>query len=492
MDDLKAKTIRGGAARTTALAAGVILRVGSIMILSRLLDPTDFGLIGMVTAFTGVLKLFRDFGLSAAAVQSATVTEEQGATLFWINVLAGGILTAITALLSPVVVTFYHEPRLFWITGAVGIGFLLNGAGVQHWARLQREMRFTALAIIEIVSVLVSTLIAVGAARAGLGYWALVAMTVSAPLAVTLAVWLTTGWVPGMPRRGVGIRSMMRFGGTVTLNGMVLHLTFNLDKVLLGRFCGADAVGIYGRAYQLIRMPTDDLNWAVGEVAFSALSRIQHDPGRFKRYFLRGYSLVLALTVPITIACALFADDIVFVLLGPKWKEAAGIFRLLAPTIVIFAIVNPLGWLLNALGLVGRGLKISLVLAPVMIGGYFIGLPAGPRGVALAYSAAMMLWVGPIMAWAVHGTGISLWDLVREVSRPFASIIIASAAAFGVRLFYAHALSPLPRLILDSTVLFVVYFALLLFVAGQKVFFLDLIRGWKYPSATEEKSLASA
>src|ERR1017187_5602837 len=121
MKDLKERTIRGGYARGSALAASFLLRVGSLMVLARLLEPKDFGLIGMVTAFTGVLSLFRDFGLSTAAIQRATVTEEQTSTLFWINMLAGAILTIITVSLAPFVSSFYHEPRLFWITSVVAI-----------------------------------------------------------------------------------------------------------------------------------------------------------------------------------------------------------------------------------------------------------------------------------------------------------------------------------------------------------------------------------
>ncbi len=136
---------------------------------------------------------------------------------------------------------------------------------------------------------------------------------------------------------------MMHFGGTLTLNGLVVYIATNFEKILLGRFWGVDAVGLYGRAYQLINIPTENLNSAAGEVAFSALSRLQHDPHRLKKYFLKGYSLVLALTLPITIACALFADDIILVLLGPKWKAAATILRLLAPTMLVFAIANPSG-----------------------------------------------------------------------------------------------------------------------------------------------------
>ena len=88
---------------------------------------------------------------------------------------------------------------------------------------------------------------------------------------------------------------MMVFGGALTLNGLVAYVAYNAEKVLIGRFWGAEAIGIYGRAYQLVNIPTDNLNTAVGEVAFSALSRLQDDPVRLRSYFLKGFSLVLGL-----------------------------------------------------------------------------------------------------------------------------------------------------------------------------------------------------
>jgi PST family polysaccharide transporter len=285
---------------------------------------------------------------------------------------------------------------------------------------------------------------------------------------------------------------MLRFGGTLTLNGLLAYLAYNAEKILIGRFWGADAIGIYGRAYQIINIPTDNLNAAVGEVAFSALSRVQDDLGRLKSYFLKGYSLVLGLTLPITIACALFANDIIFVVLGPKWKEAAPIFRLLAPTILIFAMINPLTWLLFSLGLVGRSLKMSLVFAPLIVGGYVLGLPYGPKGVAFAYSTVMAVCALPLTAWAVQGTVISFRDILLTVSRPLASGIVAGGLTLGLRLVYGQSLSPLPRLVLESSVLLVAFVGILLFVAGQKSFYLDLLRGLKRPSSVKEKSLVSA
>jgi O-antigen/teichoic acid export membrane protein len=491
MKDLKEKTIRGGLARLCAQGADFTMRLVSLMVLARLLNPKDFGLVGMVTAFTGVLILFRDFGLSVAAVQRRVITEEQISTLFWVNIAVGFGLALLAAGMAPIIAVFYHEPRLVKVTIALACSFIFNAAGIQHSALLQREMRFTALAVISTISLVVSTAIAIGGAMAGFGYWALVAMALTTPIVNTLGFWLTTKWVPGRPHRGIGLRSMMRFGGTITLNGLVVYIASNFEKVLLGRFWGADALGIYGRAYQLINIPTANLNSAAGEVAFSALSRLQDDPPRLKSYFLKGYSLVLAMTMPMTVACALFADDMIFVFLGPKWKSAAAIFRLLAPTILVFAIANPLSWLIMSLGLVRRGLKMSLVIAPLLILSYLIGLRWGPKGVAIAYSTTMILWVFPLIAWAVHGTVISFWDVLRTASKPAVSSIVAAGLAFAVRVFYGQSLNPIPRFALEITVLMSTFMGMLLFATGQRTLYLDLLRGLiRSPAAEEEKSLA--
>jgi PST family polysaccharide transporter len=480
--DLRAKTIRGGLARLCAQITNLLVRLGSLMVLARLLGPKDFGLVGMVTAFTGVLALFRDFGLSAAAIQRTMVTQEQISTLFWINVFAGALLGLVTVAMAPIIAAFYEDPRLFGVTVALAMGFLFNAAGIQHSALLQRQMRFTALAGISVISLFAGGAIAIAGAEAGYGYWALVAMSVTSPLVATLGFWLTTGWMPGMPHKRAGIRSMMHFGGTLTLNGLVAYIAYNAEKVLIGRFWGADAIGIYGRAYQLVNIPTDNLNGAIGEVAFSALSRLKDDPARFKSYFVKGFSLIFSLTLSITFACALFADDVVYVVLGPEWMGAATVVRLLAPTIAIFAIINPLGWLTYSIGLVARNLRIALVFAPIMISGCVLGLPYGPNGVAFAYSAVMTLWVIPHVLWCIHGTGISFRDILLAVRRPLTSAILAGAVAYGARFICGPFVSPVPRLILETGVLFVMFFGALLWAEEQKSLYLNLLRGLKGPS----------
>jgi PST family polysaccharide transporter len=433
----------------------------------------------MATVVTGIFEIFSTAGLSLATIQKVSVTDDQISTLFWINILVGMVLWLLCLAAAPALVSFYHEPRLFWVTVSTGAAFIFSAGGVQHSALLQRQLRYVTLAVLETLSLTVSFALGITMAFHGFGYWALVCSTIAAPAINTVSMWVALGWMPGMPRRGVGIQSMLRFGGTITLNNLVVYIAYNSDKLLLGRFWGAEALGLYGRAYQLINVPSNNLLSAVGGVTFSTLSRLQDDPVRLRSYFLKCYSLVSSMTVPIAVFGALFADDIVLIVLGPKWADAAGIFRLLAPTILVFGIINPTAWLLQSVGLQGRSLRIAFVIAPLVITAYLVGLPYGPNGVAFAYSVAMTLWVVPHVMWALHNTVVFPWDVLVATCRPLFASVMAATFAFGVQFYMGHLASPLLRLSLAGGVMVGLYLIIFLFAMGQKVFYLDLLRGLK-------------
>lgn len=485
MDNLKGRTLRGGLAKVCGQGANFALRFAYLMILARLLTPEDFGLVAMVTVVTGVFELFTSAGLSSAMVQQATITNQQISKLFWVNLLVGALLALLCVATAPLLVRFFHEPRLLWVTIAMAPAFLFGAAGVQHMAILQRQLRYVTITVIEIVALLSSIAVGIGMALAGFGYWAIVGAAVTVQAVSTICAVAVTRWIPGRFDASTSIGSMLRYGGTVTLSGVVVYIAYNLDKVLLGRVWGVEALGVYGRAYQLINIPISNLNVAVGGVAFSALSRLQDDPVRFKAYFLKGYSLVVSMTIPVTIFCGVFADEIVTVVLGRQWSEAAPIFRLMSPTILIFAMINPLSWVLFSVGLQRRSLKISLTMTPLLVVAYLIGLPYGANGVAAAYSAVMALWLVPHIAWCLHGTSISLKELFSAISRPLLSGLIAAGAVIGIGLYVndAYALSPLMRLCLGGGAMAVIYAVVLLFILRQKDLYLDVLRGLKQPSS---------
>jgi PST family polysaccharide transporter len=476
MKDLKKRVVQSGLAKVCSQVANSALRLGYIAAMARLLHPEDFGLVAMVIAVTSFYELFTTAGLLLAAVQSSRITEDQISTLFWVNLLVGAVLFLVCIATAPVLVSFYGEPRLFWITMTVGFGFLFNAACAQHSALLQRELRYVELSIIETTSLVVGCGIGVSLAASGFGYWGLVGSTIATPAITGALLWARTGWVPGLPRRHADVRSLLGFGGTVTLNNLIVHLAYNLDKLLIGRVWGPGALGIYGTAYQLANAPTRDAMGAIGVVAFAALARLQEEPARLKSYFLRGFALVVSATMPITLFAAVFADDIVLFLLGPKWAQAATVYRLLAPTILVFSIINPTGWLLQSVGLQGRSLRIACAIAPLAVTGFVLGLPYGPAGVALGFSVAMTLWLVPHVFWCLHGTAVRPYEILIAALPPFAASVAAVGLAYGVAELWLDQLPVPARLALAGMAMGGTYLAVLMFAMDQKNFYWGLLR----------------
>ena len=453
-----------------------MLQIVTMMLLARLLTAVDFGLQSMAAALIGFIAIFSEGGLATATIQSAEVTHAQISTLFWINVAIGAALWALSILLAPAVVTFYGDPALYWITVVSGSAFVLGGLTAQHQALIIRQMRFGTLAKIELISLIISSVLGVVTAALGAHYWAIVGMGLAGSVAKAAGVWLAIAWLPGLPRRNCGVRSMIRFGWITTLKSLIVFFAWNSDNILLGRVWGADALGLYGRAFQLATLPINLLNEAVTRVAFSALSRLQNDPDRLARSFLRGYFLLLSLTMPIIVTCALFSEEIVRVVLGPNWLEVAPIFRLLAPAALVFALANPLSLLVTSIGHIGRALAIAAATTPPVIAGIALGLSNGPKGVALGYSISMALIIIPIIGWSKRGTKISWGDFWETCKKPLSSALLAGVAGWAVKIALSGVLPPILLLMIGVGVVFVVYAFVLLIVMGEKDVYFQLLR----------------
>jgi O-antigen/teichoic acid export membrane protein len=478
---LKGKAIQSAIAKLVGQSATLILRLAYLAILARTLSPGDFGLVAMVTVVTGIFELFTTAGLSSATVQRTEITEHQRSQLFWINVLVGSLLSVLCTISAPFIADFYGNTRLFWITLAMAPAFLINAAGVQHSALLQREMRYVTLSAIDTLSQFASTFLGVALALSGYGYWALVWASLATPAANTACLWLVTGWLPRGPSRGNEIGPMLRFGGTITLNSLTVYVGYNLEKVLLGRFWGAESLGLYTRAVQLINLPAGNINSAVSSVFFSALSRLQDDPVRYRNFFLKGYALVMALAIPATMFFAMFAEGIVAAILGPNWTEAASVIRLVTPAVLVTTIINPLSWVLLSIGKQRRSLHVGLVLAPLVMVSYLVGINYGPSGVALSYSIMMVLWVVPHVAWCLHGTPISIRDLVSALAGPFLSSTLALICVYELQCHFGLEMPAALSLTLGGLSMATLYGWILLFPMGYRELYINVLTALRRP-----------
>lgn len=432
--DLKGRSVRGVAVTLGAQAVKFALGLGSTMILARLLSPKDYGLIAMVGAVTNLVGVIKDGGLSAATVQRADVTDAQVSTLFWINAALGLLVALLVAALSPFVAWFYGDPALLAVTLVMAIPFVLGGLTVQHQALLQRQMRFKALSAIDIVSLVVSLAVGIGLAATGFRYWALVAMPLVAGVIWLGLAWAVTRWKPAAPTRGSGVRSMIRFGGGLTLNNLFHTLGATADKLLLGKFVSAEVLGYYTRAQALMLQPMLQIMPTVQTVVLPAMSRLAENLEQFRRAFRQ-------LLQVITIACSFVAaflivgaDWLVRVFLGPQWTEAGVIFRYFAVPVFMVPINTLCVQSLIARGRGGDLVRWGLLNNSLLVAAILAGLPWGAVGVAASASISALCLRSPLLFHLVAKSGaVQLGEIWRVVGPGLGLCAAASAVMVATR-----------------------------------------------------------
>jgi PST family polysaccharide transporter len=473
--DLKGRAVRGGAVTLGTQAGKFVLTTGSTMVLARLLTPNDYGLVGMVTAVIGFASVFKDLGLSSATIQKAEITHQQVSNLFWLNAVFGAAISLLVALLAPVVAWFYHEPRLTLIGLAMASLYLLGGLTTQHQAILQRQMRFVAVGVIDVIALVVGLSTGVGMALSGAGYWALVGMSLTQALTSLVGVWVVCGWRPGWPSRQSDVRGLVAFGSHITMVDFLAFLARNLDNILLGRWWGPQVLAMYAKAYQMLMMPLNQINSPIRGVALPSLCRLQDDPEQFRRFYLKALSLISLITLPLIMLFILFADEIVGLVLGPQWREVGGIFRWLGVAALPQPMMNTDGWLYVATGQTARMMRWTWVTASVTLLSFIIGLPWGAQGVAVSYMAVELLLAWPVMWVATRGSAVKVGDIFR-VSGKFA-LVAALAMIPGVILKYGIGTRLSPWLLLAASGLAgaVVYAWLVIAVLKMKDYFLSTL-----------------
>src|SRR5262245_40927528 len=314
------RTARGGAVTMVSHGFKFMISIMATAVLARLLTPGDYGLIGMVAVVTSFASLFKDMGLSLATVQITRLTHGQVSTLFWINVGVSLAIAIVVAALAPFVAWFYEEPRLTGITAVVAFGFLLGGLSVEHEALLKRQMRFFALSAANLISLVCGYGVGITLALRGAGYWSLVCAQLALLGSHAVAVWITCGWRPSLPKKNAGVRGMLKFGGHVTGYTTVNYFSGNLDGLLIGRFWGPDHLGFYAKAMQLWSLPVEQINEPIAAMTIPALSRLNDEPQRYREAYMRIMEKVLLLTMPCMAFMIATADWLVHLVLGPQWS----------------------------------------------------------------------------------------------------------------------------------------------------------------------------
>jgi len=430
--DLGRRSFQGFSLTVAGQALKFIITIGATAVLARLLTPDDFGLVAMIVSLTGVAHIFKDLGLSLAVVQRPHLTHRETSCLFWITVAMGVVTALAVASAGPLFALILKDSRLTIISPAIALSFLFASIGSQHQALLRRHMRIGTISAIESLSGLASYLVAIALALIGVGYWALVSQQVLLFAFIAALSWVVCSWRPGRIAWDPAVKAMIGFGGNITGSNLLNYLCRNLDNVLIGRFCGAVALGLYSKAYQLLLLPIWQINTPMLAAITPALSRLQSEPRRFNQLYLKSIMAIVTVGMPLVVFMFVRAENIILVALGRDWMGAVLLFRLLGPAAFMDTFNIAAGLILITLGQTDRQLRLSVVSALATVLAFCIGVRWGAEGVAIAFSVVVCTTRIPILMYCFAKSPVRMTEFLYVLWRP-----AVCALAAGVFLFFA-------------------------------------------------------
>jgi O-antigen/teichoic acid export membrane protein len=342
------------------------------------------------------------------------------------------ILTVGFAASGSLLARFYRNPLVALVAIGMSVSIFISAVSTMHIALLKRAMRFTAVSANEVVARAVNTVVAVLLALRGWGYWALVAGIVAQVLITTMgALWLCR-WIPSLPRRGVGTRAMLKFAANVYGRFSANYFARNFDNVLVGWQFNAAALGYYKKAYDLFALTASQLTAPLHSVALAALSRLNQEPARFKRYLANSLGIVAFVGMAVGADLTLVGKDVVRLVLGLKWSESGRIFELFGPGIGIMLLYSTVGWIHLSIGKPARWLRWSLVESAATASLFVVALPWGPAGIAVAWSVSYWVLAIPAFWYAGRPIGFGVSSLISAVWKYAAASLIAGLGTAAI------------------------------------------------------------
>lgn len=442
-----------------AQGGNLALQIISTIVLARILLPEDFGLVAMVAAITGYGSVLIDLGTRDAVAQRSSIKEGEVSALFWITFSTGIALAAITILVAPQLARFYHEARLRNIAFAMSITFVAPALYYQQYALMRRALMFRKLAVIDFSSGLLATVLAILLAVRGYGYWAIVWKTVFTAVFTAIGVWLSCGWCPKRPSFTSGVLEMFKFGLNVT--GFVITdiVARSADRVALGYTAGPRELGYYQNAFTAYESGLN-ICMVLHNVATATLSKLRGDVPELKRAWSTALSSLTYFAAPAGAIVAVVAQDLIFLVLGSKWKAAGMILSILALRGPAHVIERTCSWLHIAAGRPDRLRHWGILSCIVTLVALFCGLPFGGLGIAAAYAVSSYCLFIPALAYAGKPLGIGAGAVLKAVGPQVGTALGVAAIGFILRYTLLRDISPLPRIMALCALCSILYLAI--------------------------------
>ena len=408
------------------------------ILLARLLLPADYGLFAMASSVLTMLELLQEFGLGTAIIQRRDLTPRQVNGVFWIVFGSSLALTTATVLAAEAIGGLYAEPQLAGVVRVLCLTFLLDSVGMVPYNLLSKALDLRRRSIAEVLGSAAKTLISLGLAYAGFGVWALVWGHLTRAVVLNGALLVFSGWWPGLRVTREGMRGVLTFGLRIAGMHLVGSASPAITALILGRFLGGAALGLYAMGMSLSEAPHRISTAMINQISFPVFSRLQDEPEELARYFLRISKYLALISLPAQVGLSLVASDLVPLLLSSRWEAVTVPFQIMCLESAVVIVTLTATPLLTALGRAGFLLGRSLFSVSVIAAATLVGVSFGLVGVVAARLIVTVPIRGSVLLPCLWRLGIPLRTYLAAMTSP----LLATGLMTAVVLVVQHVLLP--------------------------------------------------
>jgi len=394
------------------------------IILARLLSPSDFGLIGMLTIFVAISNVFIESGFSKALIQKQNIQSIDLSTAFVTNIVTSLVIYVILYFLSPLIAEFYNEPILCDLMRVLGLNFILGSFNIVQRAKMMKVVDFKSLASIATMSTIIGGSIGVYMAYAGFGVWALVGQTISSTLSQVFIFPFFSKWRPNLKFSFNSFKELFGYGSKLMITGVASVVVNNISSIAIGKVYDSSKLGFYTRASQFSEFTAMTIYDVIGNVSFPILSSLQSEQERLVYVYKKSLLLTAMIVFPVMVLISLLAKPIIVILLTDKWLPCAFMMRILC----LARMFTPLSAInmniLNAIGRPDLYMKLDLSKMPLVLIALAITIPIGLNAVVIGtlITTIICFFINAFLPGKLFGYGAI--DQIRDWRYIFLSLIL--------------------------------------------------------------------
>lgn len=439
---LARRAARGAAWIGVSFGATQLIAIANNVLLARMLSPQDFGVVAMANLLLAFVGPFHDSGLQPAFIARKDAIRESAATIAWSTPITGLGVCVVAVLAAPLAGWLFAQRDVVPVMRVLALTFVLNGLSVAPLAVISKEMAFRSRALVAITGAIVEGASGISLALGGAGYWSLVGAQLARTTVTAVAAWWLAPWKPFGRFAWKRFREMARFGRHMVAGNLLGFLGSYLDNIVVGRWLGAEALGLYGSAFRWGRLPPDALSTTVNQVVFPSYVVLRDAPGQLKAAYLRVLRTVSTLALPASLGLLVTAPVLVGTLYPPRWAGMIAPLQIFAVFGLVNAIVATTGDVFKAVNRPAWIPGLAVVHFPVLILLLWLLTPYGPAGAATALLLAAVASGTVALGAALRILGVSPAELAAALWPQALAAAVMGLAVGAVRQMVAALVAP--------------------------------------------------